>query len=287
MLSAWFTASKRACTPARRLRRTRATARELHRPGAAHGLAPRAGSRGGAVRAGGQASSRARSGRSERDAQQTTASALRAWRCTRHGASSRSAPWPSRPATDTSSQYMPAAGQVTAIAPSLSVLNVISSGASRYRVPPAMISTSRSFAGLPSSRKRNFAASPAYRSFGCCTGTSSMPVPAPASRRSACRPSRRSPRGAASARLRAWPHSRECSVAISAGVPRQRFGLPVFFPARHHHVFRDGDAIRAGLAQLEIEAASAFCPSARFCGATGWPSRRRDATARRSASRPG
>ena len=167
---------------------------------------------------------------------------------------------------------MPAAGQVTATSPSLSVLNVISSGASRYRVPPAMTSTSRSFAGLPSSRKRNFAVSRAYRSFGCCTGASSMPVPpAVASLQWAYRRSRKSPRAAASAPPRASPRSREfqspfrrrfhasvsaCRLLPSAPSPR----CP---PPRC-------DTCRPGAAP--DRRCCACGSSSTFCGATGCPS---------------
>ncbi len=119
-----------------------------------------------------------------------------------------------------------------------------------------MTSTSRSFAGLPSSRKRNFAVSRAYRSFGCCIGTSSMPVPAAgftsvgvptltkvSTRRCVCSTS-------------SFAAFAGIPVAISAARATPALRFAVFFPARHHRVFRHRDAIGAGLAQLEIEAAA-------------------------------
>src|SRR5690349_2160375 len=134
-----------------------------------------------------------------------------------------------------------------------------------------MTSTSRSEAGLPSTRKRIFAVSRAYRSLGCCTGLSSMPVPASAftsvgeptvtkvsTRRCVCSTS-------SLAAFAGMP------AAISAGAPRQRFGLP----SCSHRAITTLSATAMRYVPAWRNSRSKLLrvlPLAGFCGATDLPS---------------
>src|SRR5690348_3455926 len=134
-----------------------------------------------------------------------------------------------------------------------------------------MTSTSRSEAGLPSTRKRIFAVSRAYRSLGCCTGLSSMPVPASAftsvgaptvtkvsTRRCVCSTS-------------SFAAFAGMFAAISEGVPRQRFGLPS--SSQRAITMLSATAMRyVPVCRNSRSKLLRVLPLAGFCGATGLPS---------------
>ena len=119
-----------------------------------------------------------------------------------------------------------------------------------------MISTSRSFAGLPSSRKRNFAVSRAYRSLGCCVGHELDAGSAHRLHFRRCADTHESLHAPLRLLDLELGRIRGNSGRHFRGGAAPAFRLAVFFPARHYGFIGDGDAIRASLTQLQIEAAA-------------------------------